>query len=60
MILETGRTYGELDVLFERKVPARKFKHTQVAAFRGDSVVLRPDEDEEKAGPGMVEQFEKA
>jgi len=29
-----GRTYGELDVLFERKVPARKFKTTNVDFFR--------------------------
>lgn len=28
-----GRTYGELDVLFERKVPARKFKSTAVQEF---------------------------
>jgi SP family general alpha glucoside:H+ symporter-like MFS transporter len=26
-----GRSYRELDVLFERKVPARKFKQTVVA-----------------------------
>lgn len=26
-----GRSYRELDVLFERKVPARKFKKTEVA-----------------------------
>jgi MFS transporter, SP family, general alpha glucoside:H+ symporter len=28
-----GRTYGELDVLFERGVPARKFKSTVVDPF---------------------------
>jgi SP family general alpha glucoside:H+ symporter-like MFS transporter len=28
-----GRTFGELDVLFERKVPARRFRHTQVDLF---------------------------
>ncbi|KAF7537286.1 hypothetical protein G7054_g3833 [Neopestalotiopsis clavispora] len=27
-----GRTFAELDVLFEDKVPARKFKYTQVAS----------------------------
>jgi SP family general alpha glucoside:H+ symporter-like MFS transporter len=32
-----GRTYGELDVLFERKVPARKFKSTIVDQFAGDN-----------------------
>ncbi|KAL6857677.1 hypothetical protein ACO1O0_005119 [Amphichorda felina] len=25
-----GRTYGELDILFEKKIPARKFKGTEV------------------------------
>ncbi|WOO80959.1 General alpha-glucoside permease [Vanrija pseudolonga] len=29
----TGRTFAELDILFERKVPARKFKTTHVNAF---------------------------
>lgn len=28
-----GRTYGELDILFEDRVPARKFKTTQVDEF---------------------------
>jgi SP family general alpha glucoside:H+ symporter-like MFS transporter len=31
-----GRTYGELDVLFERKVSARKFKTTMVDQFSGE------------------------
>ena len=31
-----GRSYGELDILFERKIPARKFKHTKVDPFRGE------------------------
>jgi len=35
-----GRTYGELDVLFERKVPARKFKSTNVDFFRGDTIAV--------------------
>jgi SP family general alpha glucoside:H+ symporter-like MFS transporter len=29
----TGRTFSEIDLLFERKVPARQFKRTQVNAF---------------------------
>ncbi|OXC62623.1 hypothetical protein AYX13_06968 [Cryptococcus neoformans] len=29
----SGRTFAELDILFERKVPARKFKTTEVNAF---------------------------
>ncbi|PGH03120.1 hypothetical protein AJ79_07447 [Helicocarpus griseus UAMH5409] len=28
-----GRTYGELDLLFEQKVPARKFKETKVDPY---------------------------
>jgi MFS transporter, SP family, general alpha glucoside:H+ symporter len=39
------RTYGELDILFERKVPARKFKHTKVDPYRGDSVVVAGEKD---------------
>lgn len=31
-----GRTYGELDALFERKVSARKFATTHVDQFHGD------------------------
>lgn len=34
------RTYGELDVLFEHKVSARKFKGTQVAQFEGESSMI--------------------
>lgn len=37
-----GRTYGELDILFEKKIPARKFKTTVVeeyeSAFRDDKI----------------------
>lgn len=29
-----GRTYGELDILFEQKVSARKFKKAAVDPFR--------------------------
>ncbi|KAK7179732.1 hypothetical protein DPSP01_001362 [Paraphaeosphaeria sporulosa] len=31
-----GRTYGELDILFEQRVPARKFKETVVQEFEED------------------------
>jgi len=51
-----GRTYGELDILFERRVPARKFKHTQVDPFRGDSVVAMVDSKDEK---DIHEEFSK-
>lgn len=29
----TGRTFAEIDLLFERKVPARLFKKTEANAF---------------------------
>ena len=33
-----GRTYGEMDVLFERGISARKFKGTIVDQFAGDTL----------------------
>ncbi|KFY55620.1 hypothetical protein V496_06942 [Pseudogymnoascus sp. VKM F-4515 (FW-2607)] len=50
-----GRTYGELDVLFERKVSARKFKGTAVDQFQGESIVFK-----EKAMHEEVEEVEKS
>jgi SP family general alpha glucoside:H+ symporter-like MFS transporter len=32
-----GRTYGELDILFENKISARKFKSTAVESFQQGS-----------------------
>ena len=32
------RSYYELDVLFERKIPARQFKHTNVEALADDEI----------------------
>ena len=40
-----GRTYGELDVLFEHKVPARKFATTQVESFGYDSAAHEDEKD---------------
>jgi SP family general alpha glucoside:H+ symporter-like MFS transporter len=46
-----GRTYGELDILFEQGVPARKFKSTTVDIGRGvrlmqtESLTTKHDED---------------
>ncbi|PVI07346.1 general substrate transporter [Periconia macrospinosa] len=37
----SGRTYGELDVLFEQGVSARKFKSTEVDAYAHDIVAAR-------------------
>lgn len=38
------RTYGELDVLFENKVSARKFHKIRVDQFSGDHVQIVPDD----------------
>ena len=46
-----GRTYGELDVLFENKVSARKFAKTRVDQFAGDHTEIiaeTSDSDGEK------------
>ncbi|KAJ4301255.1 hypothetical protein N0V90_003346 [Kalmusia sp. IMI 367209] len=44
-----GRTYGELDVLFEQRVSARKFKQTVVQEFEDDSSVEKKLEGEKVA-----------
>lgn len=38
-----GRTYAELDVLFENKVSARHFHKVDVDQFSGDNVEVRYD-----------------
>lgn len=40
-----GRSYRELDVLFEKRIPARKFKETVVAEDEGDSTQAPADLD---------------
>lgn len=49
-----GRTYGELDILFERKVSARKFKGTDVSPWEAEG--LDRVESDEKAGATVVEK----
>lgn len=44
-----GRTYAELDVLFENKVSARKFHKVNVDQFSGDSTEIRYDSVSETA-----------
>lgn len=34
-----GRTFGEIDLLFDNHVPARKFKYTAVDQFSQSNVV---------------------
>lgn len=53
-----GRTYGELDVLFENKVSARKFRKTKVDQFSGDHTELAEDSsdgEKEKKAQAEVE-----
>ncbi|KAK5103234.1 hypothetical protein LTS08_004040 [Lithohypha guttulata] len=38
------RTYGELDVLFENRVSARRFHKTRVDQFSGDHLEIVPDD----------------
>lgn len=39
-----GRTYAELDVLFENKVSARRFHKVDVDQFSGDNLEVRYDD----------------
>lgn len=51
-----GRTYGELDVLFENGVSARKFRTTKVDQFAGHSTELVEDSsDNEKHAVAQME-----
>jgi MFS transporter, SP family, general alpha glucoside:H+ symporter len=40
-----GLTYADLDVLFENRVSARKFRTVEVDPFRSDNLVIVPDEE---------------
>lgn len=39
-----GLSSGELDVLFENRVSARRFKHVETDPFRSDNLMIGPDE----------------
>ncbi|ONH65017.1 General alpha-glucoside permease [Cyberlindnera fabianii] len=41
-----GRTYAELDILFQQKVKAREFKNTHVEAFNPEEMLKKMDQDE--------------
>ena len=46
-----GLTYADLDVLFENKVSARKFRKVEVDPFRSDNLVVLAEEyDSDKDG----------
>ena len=53
-----GRSYGELDILFARKVPARKFKGTEVDPYRSEEIypILQAgrDSDDEKSNKAYL------
>ncbi|ETN39606.1 uncharacterized protein HMPREF1541_05832 [Cyphellophora europaea CBS 101466] len=55
-----GRTYGELDVLFENRVSARKFRQTKVDQFAGHhtDLVAEDSSDGEKKGAAQVESVQ--
>lgn len=56
-----GRTYGEMDVLFERGVSARKFRDTNLDIFRGDHLAPVAEVDSASESEKVVESFvEKA
>jgi len=40
-----GLTYAELDVLFENKVSARKFRKVEVDPWRSDNLVIVPEDE---------------
>lgn len=60
-----GRTYGEMDVLFERGISARKFARTDVSPWPGgegsgeESGIRRVTSDEKTKGAGSEEMVEK-
>lgn len=53
-----GRTYGELDILFEKKVPARKFRTTDVSPWAAEAIEKTESGADEKENAG-VQQVEK-
>jgi SP family general alpha glucoside:H+ symporter-like MFS transporter len=48
-----GRTYGELDILFERGISARKFKGTDVTPWQSDGLDRVESDEKDKAGVMM-------
>ncbi len=52
------RTYGELDVLFEQRISARKFKHTKVDQFDGRANGRAAEKEKELEDEVMVERVD--
>lgn len=55
-----GRTYAEIDMLFEAKVSARKFKSTKVGTFVAEVVGDLKPAGQEKMNVWRMEQVEKS
>lgn len=51
-----GRTYGELEILFEQGVPARKFSKTEVAGLSRGACDDKLSEKEAEAGVSEIEK----
>ena len=49
-----GRTYGELDILFEKRVPARQFASTTVSSYHVSDT--ESDLNEKKGASAHLEQ----
>jgi SP family general alpha glucoside:H+ symporter-like MFS transporter len=53
-----GRTFAELDLLFEKKIPARKFASTHIDVFEGETLenttVFNQYEKERRAGSVVI------
>ncbi|KAK2014527.1 alpha glucoside transporter [Colletotrichum eremochloae] len=54
-----GRTYGELEVLFEQGIPARKFSTTEVAGLTRRAPAHHHDGKSEKGSEAGVTEIEK-
>ena len=55
-----GRTYGELDILFEQRVPARKFAETRVEELHMREVEVDAGGDDKKVVVGHLETIPSA
>lgn len=49
-----GLTYADIDVLFERNVPARRFRQVTVEPYRSDNLVTVPDQEAGERIPEKV------
>ncbi|WWD21809.1 hypothetical protein CI109_106297 [Kwoniella shandongensis] len=49
-----GRTYAELDILFERKIPARKFASTKIATLLEGTEAIQGDRTTTKEQPSVA------